>query len=206
MIPILRPEPPNLFCRKCGAHLPDEPEEDEGFHCAGTLPSGKTCSYVEYPDASVAVVTVIQPVRRRDGTIGTLEVQRKRRDGSAPPHEEGWCHGSGYTRRGKTLEKDGENEVLGESGTRISLRLSIVVDAETATDGQTLVAVLAPTIDEDEMGEHIPNRETCAVRIGTPDQPLTFSIHQRWKNEFFAGRFKDMRPRLCPVEYPSDPT
>jgi len=206
MQPQIRPVPPNLFCRKCGSRLPDEPEGDEGRHCVGTLPSGAACVYVEFPEASIAVVTVIQPVIMEDGSIGTLEVQRKFRDGTTRPPDEGWCHASGYTRLGKTLEQDGENEVVGESGTVVSLRHSIVVDAETATDGQTLVAVLAPPIYQREVAAHVPNRETSAVRIGTPGQPMIFSVHQRWKDEFHAGRFDKLPKRLRPVEYPSDPT
>lgn len=204
MVPILREEDPTLFCKKCGTRLPDEPEEDEGRHCQGMLPSGKKCAYIEYPENSPAVVTVIQPVIREDGSIGLLEVQRKRRDGSIRPPEEGWCHGSGHTRRGKTLEQDGENEVLGESGNRISLRDSIVVDAETATAGETLVAILATPIHERDLRKLPPNQETSAVRIGTPDQPLIFSIHQRWKDEFFAGRFNNWPKRIRPVQYAPD--
>lgn len=184
-------------CRKCFAALPLERAEDEGLHCPA-------CGEVHWPPTASGVVVVLQPVIRLDGTIGVLEVQRKRGNGSVRPADEGWCFPSGFTKFGSSVEEDGEREVREESGAVVVLVNPVVtsgddhdviyansktVDSETATEGHLMVLLIAKPVHERDLAPFVKNRETSARRIGGPDDRLHFSIHRRWKRMYFGGAF-----------------
>lgn len=73
---------------------------------------------------------------------------------------------------------------------------SIVLDAETATEGHLMVLVLAKAIHERDLPPFAKNPETSDRRTGTPDGRLTFSVHRRWKKLYFAGHFAAQAARL----------
>ncbi len=221
---VVQPLDP-IFCSVCGSRLPEKRAADEGLHCDGTIvtpdpafpddpkkATRRACLAIYWPQTASGVVVVLQPVIRENETIGVLEVQRMGRGGVVRPPDEGWCFPSGFTKFGNAVEEDGEREVVEESGAAIELvnlivtdengdhavfyTNSIVLDAETATEGHLMVLVLAKPVHERDLAPFVANRETSARRIGTPDARLLFSIHRRWKKLYFSGHYAAQSARL----------